>query len=379
MRPTPPGRWPDRDVVASSTGACLFSLALGISSVVLPLLALEAGHQAAVIGLLVSMSAAVQSLTRTMLAAVMRRFADRDLLLIAGVTQAASALAAVISPSVPGLVTAWAVQGVARACFWTGGQTHVARGDRSPMKALALLNLMAGVGQFAGPAVAGLLARESLDVALVVGAVVSACASGASVALDRLPTFPEVDREGVGFWRRTFRLPSTSAAISAGAWRGLLDSFVPVVLRTSGQSVASIGLLVSLGNGAAVAGSVIVARVPPERVRAALSGATVMTGLGLAVASYTAGRPWLAGFALLVAGVGGGALQTLGPSLAALSTRPLERGEAIAAYGTIRSPAALGSPLTASGLSLLMPAGAALFVVACLITLPLNGHRRHLG
>ena len=134
VRPTPPGRWPDRDVVASSTGACLFSLALGISSVVLPLLALEAGHQAAVIGLLVSMSAAVQSLTRTMLAAVMRRFADRDLLLIAGVTQAASALAAVISPSVPGLVTAWAVQGVARACFWTGGQTHVARGDRSPMK-----------------------------------------------------------------------------------------------------------------------------------------------------------------------------------------------------------------------------------------------------
>jgi hypothetical protein len=376
--PDEPGvspRW-SGDVVASSAGACLFSVSLGISTVALPLVALESGQPAWVIGLLVSMSAAVQSLTRTTLGAAMRRFADKDLLVLAGVAQAVSGVIAAVAPVEPVLAGAWALQGVGRACFWTGSQTHVVRRDRSPIESLALLNLMASIGQFTGPALAGALAHASMALALIASAAVSVSAAGTALRLDRLPTFPPLQRTDGGFWSNQARAPSTSAALTAGAWRGLLDSFVPVVLRTGGQSVGTIGALISVANGAAVVGSVLIARLPAHRAGSILSGATLMTGLGLAVLSYSGERVWLAATMLGTAGLGAGVLQTLGPSLAALDSDPGKQGDAIATYGTVRSTAAFGSPLTASALSFLVPVDLALAFLAVLITAPMARHRR---
>ncbi|MPZ82099.1 MAG: MFS transporter [Actinophytocola sp.] len=359
---------PSRDQAASAGGAALFSCSLGIASVALPLLALRTGYSAAEVGILTAVSAIAQMATRLVLGAVMRRIGDWVLIVGAGLTLGLSSGVVAISAAVVPFTIAELLQGVARACFWTGSQTHVVRGDRRAVGALAAINFVASLGLLGGPVLAGVLVESSGRFALVVGAAIACLALPPALLLDRLPPFsPPAERPPGGIWRRPGVGVGCWAGVSAGAWRGLLSSFVPVALDAAGQTAAAVGVLVSVANGAALLGAAVVGRVRGSWVGRAFLLGSVAAGGGTALVTLAAGSAWSAAALLALSGLGAGALQTVGPAIATEAVHPQERGEAIAAAGTFRAAALFGGPIVVSGAVVLVPLAAAMVAAGVLI------------
>ena len=364
-------RLPSRDAIAAAGGAALFSCALGLASVALPLLAIEAGYGAVEIGLLTAVSAIAQMISRLGLGVVMRVLPDWTLVAGATVTLAASNAMVAMDAAVVPFVLAQLLQGIARACFWTGSQTHAVRREGSSVKSLAAVNFVSNVGLLLGPLLAGLLAARSPAYALYWGAAMSAIALVPVVFMDRLRPFQRVKDRGSGqLWRRPGVSAGCWAGVTAGAWRGLVGSYVPVVLTHAGHSSTVVGALVAVANAASVGGSAVAGRTSHAALARAFAICTVVAGASLGVVGFLAGNAWLAGFALGVSGLASGTLQTLGPAIAADSVHPEERGEAIAVAGTFRAAALFMAPFGVAGLVLTMPLPAAIGVAGLLVMAP---------
>ncbi|MGH3326474.1 MAG: MFS transporter [Streptomycetales bacterium] len=368
---------PTRDTVASSSGALVFSLSLAVASVALPLLALRAGYSDAGVGLLTAASALAQLAVRAGLGLAMRHLPDWTLVTSAALLLAMSNALVVVSTAVVPFVAAELLQGVARACFWTGAQTHVVRGASRAVGALATVNLVSTIGMLSGPVLAGLLTESSPAFALAVAAGVALVGVVPTLFLDRLPPFrPPAERPPGRIWRRAGVDSGCWAGVTVGAWRGLLHSYVPVALHAAHQTPSTIGLLVTVANGAALVGSGLVARVRTESSATPFALATVASGLGTAAVGFTAGNAALAGLALAVSGVAAGALQTIGPAVAAEAVHPEERGEAIAAAGTFRAAALFAAPLGVAATLGVIALSPALLGMGVLIALPAVAARR---
>ncbi|MGH3383657.1 MAG: MFS transporter [Nocardioidaceae bacterium] len=360
-----------RDTIAASGGAVVFSCSLGIASVAVPLLALRAGYSAAEVGVLIALSAVAQMAARLGMGAWMRRLPDWTFVLSAAVLLAVSNLMTALTTAVVPFALALLLQGVSRAFFWTGSQTHVVRGDRSAVGALAIVNLAAAVGLLIGPVVAGLVGARSLPTALAAAAVLAGLACVPALLLDRLPPFsPPVDRVPGRIWRRPGVDAGCWAGVSSGAWRGLLGSYVPVALEHARQSAPTIGVLVSVANLAQLAGSGVVGRLTGRGLVRAFTAGTLTAGLGTAAMGQVADAAVLAGVALAVSGLGAGALQTVGPAVATDAVHPEERGEAIAATGAFRAAALLVAPLGTAAVVTVAPVGLALALGGLLIVGP---------
>ncbi|MCE7006998.1 MFS transporter [Kibdelosporangium philippinense] len=359
---------PSRDQAASAGGAALFSCSLGIASVAFPLVALRAGYSVAEVGFLTAVSAVAQMATRFALGWVMRRVGDWVLIVGAGVTLGLSSGLVVMSVAVVPFTIAQLLQGVARACYWTGSQTHVVRGDRRPVGALATINFVSSFGLLVGPVLAGVLIEISAQLALILGAVVACAAIVPALLLDRLPPFqPPADRPPGGIWRRPGVDVGCWAGVSAGAWRGLLGSFVPVALDSARQSSSTVGALVTVANGTALIGAAIVGRVRGQWIGRSFVLGTIAAGGGIGLVVPVAESWPLAAVLLGISGLGAGALQTIGPAIATVAVHPEERGEAIAAAGTFRAAALFGGPLAVSGAVLAFPLTAAMGAIGVLI------------
>jgi MFS family permease len=361
----------------------VFSVALGLASVVLPLLAVQSGYSGVQVGLLTAVSAVTQMASRMVLGPVMRVFPDWTLVLGAAVTLALSSVVVAVSAAVVPFVVAQAVQGVSRACFWTGSQTHVVRGAGSSVGALASVNLVSGIGLLLGPVLGGVVGEHSLRLALAVGAGAASLGVVPAAFLDRLPAFrPPANRPPGMIWRRAGVSSGCWAGMTAGAWRGLLGSYVPVVLSEARLSSSTIGALVAVANAASLVGSAVVGRLRETSMPRAFLVGTVAAGLATSGVAVTTDRVWLVAGALSVSGLGAGALQTLGPAIASDAVHPEERGEAIAAAGTFRAAALLLGPLGVAGLLGVLPLAGAMGVAGALMVLPagtVGGLRRHLG
>jgi len=371
-------RRPSRDKVATAGGAVLFALSLGLATVALPLLAIQAGYSAAEIGVLTAVSALSQMSTRLVLGLVMRVVPEWVLVVSAGMLLAASSGLVATSTALAAFVAAQLMQGVARACFWTGTQTHVVRGDRPAVGGLAMVNLLANAGLVCGPVLAGVLTERSPQLALGVGAVIAAVGCVPAVLLQRLPPFsPPSDRPPGRLWRRPGVDAGCWAGVTTGTWRGLLGSYVPVALSAAQLSSSTIGLLVAVASSAALAGAGVVGRVRHVRplVWSYALGAAA-TGLGTALVALLAGSPWAVGAALAVSGMGAGALQTVGPGMAAESVHPQERGDVIAVTGTFRAGALFVAPLAIAGMLAAVPLTLAMGVTGTAIALPALTARR---
>jgi MFS family permease len=366
------GTWvPSRDVAASAASAAVYSLALGVASVALPLLALHAGYSAAEIGLLTALSAIAQIVTRLGLGAAMRRWPDWTLVAGAGLLLALSSGLVAVSAALMPFVMAQLLQGMSRACFWTGSQTHVVRGPARPASALATVNLAAGVGLLAGPAVAGLLSERTPVLALAAAAGIALAGVLPTLLLDRLPPFvPPSDRPPGRLWRRAGVDIGCWAGVTAGAWRGLLTSYVPVALDAARQSASTIGVLVSAANGASLLGAALGGRLRRRWSTSAVALGIVATGLATAATTALAHSAMLCALVLIVSGLAAGAIQVLGPALATEAVHPEERGEAIAVTGTFRAGALFTAPLAVAGLVTLVPLASAIAVVGVAMTLP---------
>jgi len=370
-------RAPSRDVVASATGAAVYSLALSTASVALPLLALDAGYSATAVGALTAVSAVSQMSVRMVLGVVMRRWPDWTLVAGAALTLAISNGIAAFSAAVVPLVLAQLLQGVSRACFWTGSQTHVVRGAGSAAGALATVNFVSSAGLLAGPLLAGLLSEHSPALALAAAGAAALAGVVPTLLLDRLPPFaPPADRPPGRLWRRPGVDVGCWAGVTAGAWRGLLTSYVPVALAAASQTPATIGTLVAVANGASLVGSAGAGRVPRHRSARALVAGMLATGISTALTAVLAPFAWPSALVLGISGVAAGALQVLGPATAAESVHPEERGEAIAASGTFRAAALFAAPLAAAGLVAVLPLAPAVGLVGAAMTLPAAAMRR---
>jgi MFS family permease len=365
------------DAPAVAAGAVAFSFALGVATVAFPLIALDAGYSGVEVGVLTACSAITQMATRTVLGRVMRHVSDRSLVTMAACLVALSTGVLTLSAAVAPFVLAQLLQGAARACFWTGSQTHVVRGSGSSVSALAMVNFVSSFGLLAGPVVAGLLLERSATLTLLVATGAATVAVPITRLLDRLPPFVmPVDRPPGRIWRRPGVDAGCWAGVSAGAWRGLVSSYVPVALQQAGQSSSSIGALVSTANAASVVGAGMVGRVSRAGAWKALAAGTLATGIGTAVVAAVAGSAPLAALALAVSGLGAGALQTVGPAVATEAVHPQERGEAIAVTGTFRAGALFAAPLGVAALILAMPLTVAMGLAGALITLPVLAVRR---
>lgn len=367
-----------RDGLASDGAAFAFAFSLSISSVAMPLLGLAAGYSAAAVGALIAVSGVAQFVVRMALGPVLRRVPDRTLIIVAGVALAVANIAVILSVAVVPFLVAQVLQGAARAGFWTGSQTHVVRTDPSAVNAIAGINVTASFAMLVGPYLAGVLAERDIDLALVAAAGIAAVAVGLTPLLDRLPPFmlarSQVPKR---IWRRTGVSGACWASVTTGAWRGMLGSYVPILLEAAGQPPSTIGALVSIANVAVLVGSGLLAREWAATWHT-VAVATVATGVGTALTGFAAGATVLAAAVLVASGIGAGMLQTLGPAMATESVKPEELGEAIVATGAFRAAALFAAPLSVAGaLAVLgLTASFGLAVVGALISLPaLNAHR----
>lgn len=361
-----------RDGFASDGAAFAFSFALSISSVAMPLLGLAAGYSAAAVGGLIAVSGVAQFVVRMGLGLVMRYVSDRRLIVFSAVSLAASNIAVVFSAALVPFVVAQLLQGAARAGFWTGSQAHVVRTDPSAVNAIAGINLTSSTAMLVGPYLAGVLAERDIDLALLAATAMAAAAAGLAALLDRLPPFDlapgQVPKR---IWRRAGVSGACWVSMTTGAWRGMLGSYVPIVLEAAGHPPASIGALVSVANGAVLVGSGLLAR-EWATTWTTVAMATVLTGAGTAATGFAAGSSPLVAAVLAASGIGAGMLQTLGPAMATESVEPEEIGEAIVATGTFRAAALFAGPLTVAGaLAVLgLTASIGLAAVGALISLP---------
>jgi len=351
--------------------AAAFSFSLGGAGVALPLLALAVGYSGAAVGVLTAVSGASQMVTRAGLGIALSRIPDRVLVVLAALLLAASNVIVAVSAALVPFVIAELLQGGARGCFWTGSQSHVVRRPGSAVRGLAYVNFISSFGLLAGPVVVGVIAEANIRLSLVVAGAVAVVASWIASTMTLYPPYhPPARKRSDMIWRRPGVAAACWAGVSAGGWRGLLSSFVPVVLTRAGQSAGLVGVLVAVANGAAVFGAGAVGRLPARTTSTVLGLGTLATGLGTAATAVASGSPMLAGLALALSGLGAGALQVLGPALAAEAVHPEERGLAVATTGTFRAASLLLAPLAVSGLVLAMPVTAGLAVAGLLASTP---------
>jgi len=326
-----------------------FSLALGIATVAIPLLALASGYEAPGVGLLVAVASGSQLATRLGLPALLGRHADRWLICAAALLMLSGFALLLVSTALPVFVVAQLAAGAARALFWTSSQTHALRSGGSPVRRLVDLNLAGNAGTLSGPVLAGVLAAFGLPVALV-GAIASLAV--AAIGAPFLRAFPPYDRRGGGGAFRLIRRDGVDVACWAnlvgGVWWSMMSSYVPVILVGAGLGPTLVGLMVTLSEGAGFGAMLALRRLPTRLVLGVVrAGAYVEMA---ALAAVAIAPPVLPVYAALLLGGGAaaGCVTSLAPALVALAADEHEQADGLALSGTFRSIALLGAPATVS-------------------------------
>lgn len=352
-----------RDVLAQAAANFGFGTALSIGAVALPLTALAAGYDATAVGLLTAASAVSQLGVRLALPALLRRFPDRTLVAFACALLAVSYASLLASTALPVFVLAQSLQGLSRGLFWTGTQTHAVRSGGGTVRRLAQMQILSNFGTLSGPALAGALATIHLPLALIAGVLGAAISGLVTLALNRLPPFQRRESARRGeLWREPDVLVGSLATFTAGGWRSLLNSYVPVILAAAGHGPAVIGILIALSDAASMVASAVLVPFQTGRPRMIMRAGVLLMGVVIAALPFAAFHPLVIGGLLLVGGTGSGLVVVLGPALVSDAVHPEARGEALAVAGTLRAVALL-----------LSPAGVALALTAMPITIAMMG------
>lgn len=366
---------PRREDILSQTTTFLFSVALGMATVVVPLVATAAGYQLGTVGLLVGVSAITQIIARAGMGALMDRFSTRFFILAALILLAASCVILGVTDELWAFVVSQLLQGAARAYFFTGMQTHVVRATRPAVSALAIMNVTNGVGLLVGPLLAGFIGDSSLTLVLFIAASIAGPALLSCSFLIRYEPFAkpctEPGKRTVPMWRREGVMAAGWMGATAGAWRGILNSYLPVLLVEAGHSVPVAGTMVTLANLAALAGSAVATSIGRAGVRRSAALGTSLAVGGIASMVFLTPHLVAAGAFLFISGVGAGILQTLSPAFAAEAVGSEERGRAIASIGTFRAISLLVTPMGIGALIFVLPSAAvATAIVAVAVGIP---------
>lgn len=348
-----------------------FSLALGIATVLIPLLALDAGYDAATVGLLAATAAATQLGTRLLLPWLLGRVPDRSLMAGAALLMAGAFVLLLLSRALPLFLAAQVLQGAGRAVFWTSSQTHIVRGPGRSVRRLIDLNVAGNVGTLTGPALGGMLAVLGLPAALVAGLVGTGLAVVASVRLLALPAF---DRRASAGTLAMIRRPGVDlacwASVMGGVWWSMLGSFVPVLLVGAGVGAGGIGWLITASEGAGTAALLALRDLRSRRVGRVVAVGAATVGVALIAVALVPPMLLTTGLLLVLGGAASGAVTTLSPALASLASSPDEQGDAMALSGTFRAGALFGAPAAVGALVGTAAVGPAVALVAGLALLP---------
>lgn len=366
---------PRREDILSQTTTFLFSVALGMATVLVPLVATAAGYPLGAVGFLVGVSAITQIIARAGMGALMDRFSTRTFILAALVLLAASCVILGVTDELWAFVVSQLLQGAARAYFFTGTQTHVVRATRPAVSALAIMNVTNGVGLLVGPLLAGIIGASSLTLALFIAAGITGPALLSCAFIIRYEPFakPRTDPvvKTVPVWRRPGVTTAGWMGATAGAWRGILNSYLPVLLTEAGHSIPVAGAMMTLANFAALAGSAVATPVRRAGVRLSATLSTAFAVGGIASMTFLTPHLVPAGAFLFISGVGAGLLQTLGPALATEAVGSEERGRAIASIGIFRAISLLVTPMSIGALIFVLPSAAvATAIVAVAVGIP---------
>ncbi|WP_104129640.1 MFS transporter [Cryobacterium sp. N21] len=366
---------PDQQDLLAGTTIFLFSTSLSMAMVLVPLVAAASGYSLAAVGFLVATAAVTQIIARMGMGPLMDRVPTKFFLILALGVILASCLLLGLSDELWVFVLSQLLQGVARAYFFTGSQMHVVRGKRSAVSALSLMNVTNGTGQLIGPVLAGVIGGGSLQTALLIAAGIAAAAMPAAMTLTRYDPFargkPTAGERERPVWLQPGVVAAGWMGVSAGTWRSITISYLPLVLTDAGHSIPVVGILSSLANLAALLGSSIAHPVRQRGVRASAVLSTLLAIGGITAVSFVASSLWLVGLFLFISGVGGGLLQTLGPTLASEAVGPEDQGRSIAAAGTYRAVAMFVVPMGIGALVLVLPTVAlATAMVATVVGLP---------
>ncbi|WP_404436368.1 MFS transporter [Microbacterium aerolatum] len=364
-----------REDILSGATIFLFSIGLGMATVLVPLLASSAGYSLGAVGFLIGVSAITQIIARAGMGRLMDRFSTRSFILVSLSLLTASCLLLALTDTLWAFVVSQLLQGAGRAYFFTGTQTHVIRGSRPAVSALTIMNVTNGVGLLVGPIVAGFVGGLSLTAALYVSAIISGLALPLCAFLKRYEPFVKRDRypgeRVIPLWRRPGVVASGWMGAAAGAWRGILNSYLPVLVTAAGHSIPVAGMMTTLANLAALGGSAAAPLVRRFGARSSAVVGTVLAAGGVAVMVYLLSDLIWAGVFLVTSGLGAGILQTLGPALGSQSVGPEERGRAIAMIGTFRAVSLLITPMSIGALIFVLPSAAlATSIVALLSAVP---------
>jgi len=361
-----------RDNNVLSFTALVYSVSMGIQSVLLPLLALAAGYSKPDIGILTALSAVTQLVSRMLSASAMRHVSDKLLITCACLAMAVSGFLVSWSAYVLIFVVSELIQGLARGVFWTAASTHVVRQDGPSVGRMAAVNFLSSMGLLVGPILAGYLARFSLSTALFIAGIIAILASFPAMAVMKQPPFAKEGRRMKReMWNNKDVRIGSWAGLTAGSWRGILNSYVPVVLKSVGDSYFLVGVLVAVANAASIAGAGIMGLLRKRSPIKVFALGVVTASAGTALVGLTAQSVYITIFLLAIGGIGAGLLQTLGPVMAANGVSLQLKGDAIAIAGSFRASALLIAPFCTA--ILLGPLGmsGALFIVGAALGLPI--------
>lgn len=334
-----------RDEVWSGLTALLFGTASGALSLIVPFLLLRAGESHLIVGLIATLAGLSQLVTRFSIPALMRAIPDRAVVLLSTLLLTAALVLAVFTRAIGLIVLIQLLHGSVRALFWTGLQTHSVRSGRTAVRGLAGVNLFAGLGLMLGPALFGaLVAIAEFFTATSTALVAAALAAFASGRLARYAPFgPAKGIIARAAWTGPTLLGSWMSAL-AGVWRGLLDTYIPVLLIALAFSEAEASGLVALSSGSILIGTLLAARTRTSRNRLLYVVAVVCASAIMFAMPHTENL-WLPLAAMmLLGGLISGGFQTYGTALAADSVPSELKGDVITITGIFRSLAILGLP-----------------------------------
>jgi hypothetical protein len=347
-----------------------FGMALGVTGIAFPLLALEAGFSPTVVGLLAATSATIQIVGRASIPALLGRITDRVVMIIAMVILLASASVLIFTAAAVGFIAAQILQGVARGLFWASSQTHAVRDPGVPTRRLASVHAAGQLGHMLGPAVAGLLAVISLRASLWAGVAVALLGAVFAVGLHRRPPYSRAPvSERTPIWRRPGVGMGAWGGTVSGVWRGILDSYVPVILTTSGFGPSAVGGLVTLADGSGLLTSVAVARWGNRKMGRLVPRAALGIAVALGLLSV-GGSTLLILVALVLAGVSESVAAVLSAAAINESVEHSEQGAAIALSGVYRAGARSVAPALVGGSLLVVTMPVALGVLAATMLIP---------
>lgn len=349
-----------------------FSLALGIATVAIPLVALDAGYDPPTIGFLAAVAAATQLLTRLGLPWALGRFRDRSLMVLGCLGIATMFSLLLVSTALPAFVAAQVLQGASRSLFWTSSQTHVVRGPGSSVRRLVDLNVAGNLGTLSGPALAGMLAVIGLPVALAAAIGAALVGAAMSALLRPLAAFDRSRSAGaIALIGRPGVDVACWAGLAGGAWWSMLGSFVPVLLVGAGFGTAGVGWLITASEGAGMVALLAQRGVSGRaRIRRSVIVATLVVAAVLAVIAFIPEALFGYVALLVVGGAASGTVTTLGPALASLAAGPEEQGDALALQGTFRSIALFGAPAAVGALVAAVTLGPAFLALSGAIVVP---------